>query len=131
MTRIAIRRRRPSPFREAWKACAVPWKLVVMDAGRVARATLSTAETASPRANPGRRLNERVTEGSWPRWFTSSGPRPGDSLATADRGTSAPEEERTYSRESADGSSWNRGNSSRMTLYVLLGAKMVEIWRAP
>src|SRR5512135_2413222 len=102
-----------------------------MDAGRVARATLSTADTASPRATPGRRLNERVTEGSWPRWFTRRGPRPGVRRATADSGTSIPEVERTYSRESAVGSLWNLGSSSRITLYVLLGAKMVDTCRAP
>src|SRR5512143_3665917 len=131
MTRIAISRRIPRPFKEVWNAWAVPWKLVVMEAGRVARATLSTADTASPSAMPGRRLNERVTEGSWPRWFTRSGPTPGVSRATAESGTDNPEEDRTYNRESAAGSVWNFGRSSRMTLYVLLGAKMVEICRAP
>src|SRR5512141_2015616 len=102
-----------------------------MEAGRVARATLSTADTASPRATPGRRLNERVTEGSWPRWFTRSGPTPGVSRATEASGTDIPVEDRAYSRESAAGSVWSLGRSSRMALYVLLGAKMVEICLAP
>ena len=30
--------------------------------------------TASPSANPGLRLNEIITDGSWPKWFTWSGP---------------------------------------------------------
>ena len=36
-----------------WKAWAVPWKLVVMDAGSVCRATLFTASTAVPEGHVG------------------------------------------------------------------------------
>ena len=43
--------------------------------------TLFTAATASPSAMPGFRLNESVTDGSWPVCVTDSGP-----VAEADRG---------------------------------------------
>src|SRR4030065_12119 len=36
MTRMAITSRMPIPLSDAWKAWAVPWKLVVMEAGGVA-----------------------------------------------------------------------------------------------
>ena len=81
---------------EAWKAWAVPWKLVVSVAGiRSSRSTLRISFTASPSATPGLRLKEMVTAGSWPRWLTVSGPTVRVSLATAFRGTSLPELERT------------------------------------
>src|SRR5204862_7831038 len=52
---------------EAWKACAVPWKLARMLAGRpISRSAASMAVTASPRATPGARLKERVTAGELP-----------------------------------------------------------------
>ena len=34
----------------------------------------SIFSTASPRAPPGGRLNETVTEGNWPEWLTAKGP---------------------------------------------------------
>ena len=36
--------------------------------------TSLTAPTASPSETPGFRLNESVTDGSWPEWLTVSGP---------------------------------------------------------
>ena len=39
--------------------------------------------TAVPIEIPGSRLNERVTEGSWPEWFTVSGPVDGVTLRQA------------------------------------------------
>src|SRR3989304_6898139 len=96
MTRMAITSRIPIPWSDAWKAWAVPWKLVVMEAGSVTRATLSTAATACPREIPGWRLKEMVTEGSWPRWFTRRGPTPGVIGATAVKGTRPPAGERAY-----------------------------------
>src|SRR4030066_2372822 len=109
MTRMAITGRIPIPWSDAWKAWAVPWKLVVIDAGSVARATLSTAATACPKEMPGWRLKERVTEGSWPRWFTRRGPTPGVIVTTAFKGTRPPEEERMESRGGASGAVWYRG----------------------
>ena len=41
------------------------WNAVVIEGGNVSRAAASTFSTASPRAAPGLRLNERVTAGSW------------------------------------------------------------------
>src|SRR3970282_2295155 len=103
MTRMAITSRIPIPWSDAWKAWAVPWKLVVIDAGSVARAILSTAATAWPRDTPGWRLKEMVTDGSWPRWFTRRGPTPGVIVATAFKGTRPPAEERTWGRGGAPG----------------------------
>ena len=54
------------PCMDAWKAWAAPWKLVVMVAGSICRASFCTAATASPRAIPGFRLKEMVTAGSCP-----------------------------------------------------------------
>ncbi len=71
-----------------WNAWAVPWKLVVIDAGSVSRAALFTASTAVPRETSGRVLNDRVTAGNWPRWFTDNGPMLWESFDTALIGTS-------------------------------------------
>src|SRR4029077_5604073 len=82
-------------------------------------------------ATPGRRLNEIVTAGTWPAWFTDSGPRLAVSFATAPSGTREPVAERTYSMLSADRSRWYWGASSMMTQYSLLGVKMVETCADP
>ena len=95
MTRIASTRSTQRPRSEDANACAAPWKLVVMVAGRVWRATRSTASTASPSAWPGARLKDRVTAGSCPKWFRVSGPTVSSSRATASSGTSRPLAERT------------------------------------
>ena len=59
---------------EAWKAWAVPWKLARTDAGMLmSRSAAWIAVTASPRAMPGARLKDSVTEGKKPWWFTASG----------------------------------------------------------
>jgi len=72
------------------------WKLPITVAGiprsRWARLTSSTAWL---RATPGARLNEIVTDGSWPRCVMVSGPMVGVSRATELSGTSLPEDERT------------------------------------
>ena len=75
---------------ESWNACAVPWKLVAIVAGSSARAAASTCATASPSATPGRRLNESVTDGSWPVWLTDSGPTPVSTRVTLESGTCLP-----------------------------------------
>jgi hypothetical protein len=51
--------------------------------------------TASPRAKPGLRLNEIVTDGSWPAWAMTDGPTFVRTLATVLRGISRPAVERT------------------------------------
>jgi hypothetical protein len=57
---------------EAWKAWAVPMNSPRMEAGRrICSWALLMAVTASPRATPTGRLKVRVTEGSWPWWFTA------------------------------------------------------------
>src|SRR4030042_4053042 len=105
-----------------WKAWAVPWKAVAMWAGRTSPAAACTCDTASPRAVPGRRLKESVTEGICPEWVTVSGPRLLLRSATAFSGTRRPEEDLTYRSERAAGSRRYSGLSSRITWYWLLGA---------
>jgi hypothetical protein len=58
-----------------------------MVAGKVSRAKLLIVSTASPSATPSRRLNDIVTEGSCPEWFTERGPALYLRLANAPRGT--------------------------------------------
>src|SRR5438552_18458003 len=115
MTTIAITRINPSPCSESWNACAVPWKLVVTVEGSVAAANAWIADTASPNATPGLRLNEIVTDGNWPVWLTLSGPTLVVTLATVLSGISRPVEERTYNMESAAGSFWNSDATWTMT----------------
>ncbi len=81
----------PWPFSESWKAWAVPWNVALSVAGmRSSRCTASTWAVASLSDTPGLVLNEMVTEGSWPRWVTTSGPSPGVSLAIESSGTRRP-----------------------------------------
>ena len=68
--------RMPSPRNDSWNACALPWKLVMMEIGSVESASACTSSTAWPIATPRARSNERVTDGSWPVWLIVSGPRP-------------------------------------------------------
>jgi hypothetical protein len=63
---MASTRRTSSPCCAAWKACAVPAKLVLIVEGNTSRAADWTRSTAVPMEVPGSRLNERVTDGSWP-----------------------------------------------------------------
>ena len=87
--------RRPSPCIEDWNAWAVPWKVAAMVAGNVARASFSTSSVAGPRDTPGARLNESVTDGTWPEWLTVIGPTPALIRATESSGTSSPAVDRT------------------------------------
>ena len=85
----------PWPRSESWKAWAAPWKVALSVAGiRSSRCTASTCFTASLSDTPGLVLNEIVTAGSCPRWFTTRGPSPGVSVTSASRGTNRPEIER-------------------------------------
>jgi hypothetical protein len=96
MTKMAMPSSMPSPLSDCWKACALPWKLVEMVMGRVFAAKRVISFTASPMATPGCKLNEMVTEGSCPMWFTVSGPRLVTSLATVLSDTSCPLAQRMY-----------------------------------
>ena len=95
MTSTATTNSSPRLRRDDSNTWAVPWKLAVIVAGSMPRAIRFSSATASPSANPGRRLKEMVTEGSWPLWLMDSGPYPWLMRASTSRGTSAPEDERT------------------------------------
>src|ERR1700746_2119638 len=76
---------------DAWKACAVPWKLARIEGGMfICRSAAWMLATASPRATPGARLNESVTAGKKPWWFTASGVVLSAKCVKADRGTCLP-----------------------------------------
>src|SRR3954464_6584796 len=122
MTTIAISRIRPSPCNDDSNACAVPWNIVEIVAGTVAAATCRIWVTASPSARPGLRLNEIVTDGSWPVWLTNNGPASVLVVDTVLSGINEPFDDRTYSIDSAAGSRWNSGATCRMTWYWLFGA---------
>src|SRR6266567_440094 len=81
---------------ELWKACAVPWKLPRMEAGMfICRSAAWILVTASPSAMPGARLNDSVTDGKKPWWFTASGVVLGVTRVIAESGTCAPVEDLT------------------------------------
>src|SRR5436305_6813560 len=115
MTAMATTSKRPSPCSEDWNACAVPWNDVETFDGSVDFAASLISLTAAPSEVPGLRLNESVTDGAWPEWFTASGPTVGIIFATASSGTSSPDEERTYSIDNAAGFFMYSGSSSMMT----------------
>src|SRR5262249_24253530 len=121
MTKIAMPSSASMPACVDWNACAVPENAVLIDDGRVLAAIFDTSSVACPSATPGRRLNESVTDGSWPEWFTLSAPAVCVMVATALNGTSAPDFDRTCRSGSADRSSWYFGNSSITTQYSLFG----------
>src|ERR1700739_5120726 len=89
---MAIASSKPSPESDDWKACALPWNVVVVVGGRACLARSLISATASPIEVPGLRLKEIVTAGNCPRWFTERGPSVGLSFATALMGTSWPVE---------------------------------------
>src|SRR3954454_12040745 len=55
---MAITSSSPSPWSDDWKACAVPWKLVLMLGGSSSRAARSTAATPCDSEVPGWRSKE-------------------------------------------------------------------------
>src|SRR5207248_10359033 len=122
MTAMAMSSSSPRPCSDDWNACAVPWNDVETVDGSVAFAAWLISFTAAPSEVPGLRLNDSVTEGDWPEWFTASGPTVGIIFATASSGTSSPEDERTYSIDNAAGFFMYSGSSSMITWYVLFGA---------
>src|SRR5882762_10854984 len=118
---MASSNRRKRPCWLSLKACAVPENPVLIVDGNACRAAFWTSFTAVPSETPGGRLNDSVTDGSWPLWFTLSGPTSLDADATDVSGTRLPACERRYRRLSAEGSRWYSGSSSRITQYWLLG----------
>src|SRR5205085_682818 len=121
MTTTASSSRNARPCWLAWNACAVPENPVLIVEGSVCRAAFWTSFTAAPRETPGGRLNDSVTDGNCPLWFTLNGPTSLDADATDVSGTSVPVCERKYSNWRAEGSRWYSGNSSIMTQYWLFG----------
>ena len=85
----------PSPPSDDSKACAVPWKLVVMLSGKVAAATLWTSASALPSDTPGATSNEIVAEGNCPEWLTCNGPSERVNLTSVSSGTRSPLDDRT------------------------------------
>ena len=76
---------------EAWKACAAPWKLVMMLSGMPMPASACwMASTAAPSDAPGARLNDTVVAGNWPIWVICSGAVSTRMLATTESGIGAP-----------------------------------------
>ncbi|MNV87580.1 hypothetical protein D3C71_1817160 [compost metagenome] len=77
---------------ELWKAWAAPWKLPLIESGMPSsRWVRSRRLTASPRATPGARLNDRLAAGNRPSWLIDKGPVLGGATwATADSGTISP-----------------------------------------
>src|SRR6266404_9206985 len=118
MTTIDITSRMPMLASEVWEACAVPWKVVFSVSGTfISTEARRTSAMAWLSDTPGRKSNDRLTEGSWPRWVTVSGPTLELKEAMALSGTRVPVVERMYSMDSADGSRWYFGSSSRITQY--------------
>src|SRR5271155_6145802 len=119
---MVIASRIPSPESDDSKACAVPWKSVVMLSGKVAAAILWPWASALPSETPGATSHEIVADGSWPEWLICNGPSDRVNLTSVSSGTSSPADDRTYSIESVLGSAWYSGATSMITQYSLLGA---------
>ena len=66
MTRIVITSSIPRPVSDDSNACAVPWKLVVIESGSVAAAILLTSPSALPSDTPGATSKEIVADGNCP-----------------------------------------------------------------
>src|SRR5262249_62061727 len=76
---------------DAWKACAVPWKLAWMEGGMfICRSAACMRVTASPRDTPGARLNDSVTAGKKPWWVTASGVGVSQEWGEGEGGTGLP-----------------------------------------
>src|SRR5512133_676157 len=78
---------------DAWNAAAEPWNVACMLAGSPTSCRAwFTALIASPSDVRGARLNEMVTAGNCPRWFTLIGPVVSSMWANALSGTCDPDE---------------------------------------
>ena len=87
VTTMAISSTRPSPRSESGNACAAPWNCSETASGTVDAARLRGRHR---RARSRTRLNEIITDGSWPKWFTWSGPTAVFIRATDSSGMSRP-----------------------------------------
>ena len=87
---MASSNRRTRPCWLSLKAWAVPENPVLIVDGNACRAAFWTSFTAVPSETPGGRLNDSVTDGSWPLWFTLRGPTSLDAEATEVSGMSVP-----------------------------------------
>src|SRR5215467_5201979 len=94
----------------------MPEKLAATVFGSTSAAVCCTSLSAVPSDVPVARLNDTVTDGNWPEWFTVTGPTVYLKLATVLSGTSGPRD-RTQSFPSASTSCWNSGSSSITTQY--------------
>src|SRR5262249_33629993 len=107
---------------DAWKACAVPWKLAWMEGGMfICRSAACMRVTASPRDTPGARLNDSVTAGKKPWWFTASGVVLSAEWGEVGRGSCLPVVDLTLIALRASGFCWSFGGDSRITWYWLSG----------
>src|SRR5262245_56071382 len=109
--------RTSSPSCVVTNDCAIRQKLAPTRGGTPSFAVASTCFTAVPIDIPCARLNDTVTDGSWPEWFTVTGPTVYLNFATVLSGTSGPRDERTHSFPSASTSCWYSGSNSITTQY--------------
>src|SRR5512141_2915344 len=121
MTNTANASSRPRPDAESRNACAVPWNDVeIVDGMRSFASAVSIAFSAWLNETPTGRLNDRLTDGTWPECVTTSGATSSVARVTSESGTVCPPEPRTYSVPSAAGESRYSGATSRMTQYWLV-----------
>src|SRR5438309_10836181 len=106
-----------SPCCVVTKAWARPEKPAATFPGSTCAASFSTVFRPEPNDTPFARLNEIVTDGSWPEWFTVTGPTLFTNFATVLRGTSGPRFDRTQSLPNEGLSLWYCGSSSITTQY--------------
>src|SRR3954470_12696621 len=117
---------------DSWKAWAVPAKLPRIVAGRLIRVSASLiASTAWPRATPGGRLKEIVTDGNWPEWLTVRGAVEVSYRVNEDSGTRLASAALTYTSRSPVGFCQSCGSTSSTTWYWFSDVYMVETGRCP
>jgi len=119
---MATINRTNNPWNDFSNSLTVPWKFALMVAGICkSRTAVFTRSAASPSEKPGLRLNDTVTAGSCPKWFTLSGPKPRETRTSVSNGIKGPCEERTYNFDNASGVLRYCGSTSVMTAYSLAG----------
>ncbi len=107
---------------DAWKAWAAPAKLPCTLCGRPRSCIAALiATTASPSATPGARLNDSVTDGNWPWWFTARLVGVGSKWVKALSGTCVPSAERMNRSRRISGCCQYWGATSITKWYWLSG----------
>src|SRR5437899_5280376 len=91
------------------------------------RVTRSIDCTAAPRETLGGRLKDTVTAGNWPWWLTASAVARCSIVASVERGTWPPADDRKETRPRTDGSIRNSGSTSSTTRYWFSCVKTDEI----